>query len=150
MQTTVTLPFADGEYDFRLGLAQIHELERKCDAGISEIFARVMAGTLQDDGGEFILSPMQAKFYASDVIEAIRQGLIGGNRGEVDGEQIKVSPGKAQQLLKGYVEDRPLMESWELACAILGSCVIGYEAPGKKAEAAASETPQESSDSITD
>lgn len=152
METSITLEFADGQYEFRLGLAQIHEIERKCSAGISEVFSRVMAGTLQEDDGQILLSPMQSKFYASDLIESIRQGLIGGKSGMVDGEPVQVTPGMAAKLIKAYVEDQPLMHSWELACAILGSSMIGYEPPGKKSSVATEGKTQETeqSDSTTD
>lgn len=44
----------------------------------------------EPDGDEIVLAPAQAEFYALDIIEIIRQGLIGGGRGTVDGVEVKV------------------------------------------------------------
>ncbi len=137
---SIDLIFADGEYNFALPLPQIDELQIKCGAGIGAIFARVMRGAIRD-GDRLALVPGQAEFYALDVIETVRQGLIGGKKGEVDGKAVEVTPPTARRLVDAYVMNQPLSYAWELAVAILAACIVGYDPPSKKAEAAASQTP---------
>lgn len=130
MNTTIDLEFADGEYTFALPLAQIDELQRKTGAGIGELFARVVKGASQI-GEEVILAPGSAQFYAHDLIETVRQGLIGGKKGMVDGIEVKVSPALANKLIATYVLNEPLVKAWELAVSILGACIMGYSPPGE-------------------
>lgn len=132
----IELNFADGEYLFALPLARIAELERKCGApgppvGIGKIFARVLKGVVRSDNGEIYLAPSAAEFYAVDLIETIRQGLIGGGRGMVNGEEVKVTPTIADRLIQSYITDRPLKEPWDLAVSILGATIAGYDPPKK-------------------
>lgn len=144
MANRITLDFADGEYDFFLGLAQIDELQRKCGAGIGAIFARTIKGAHRS-GDDIILAPGQAEFYAADIIETIRQGLIGGKQGMVDGQTVEVTPPTARRLVDNYVLNQPLSHAWELSVSILGACIVGYtppETPGKKESVATGETPE--------
>lgn len=144
MSNYIDLEFADGEYRFALPLGQIDELQRKCGAGIGAIFARAIKGATRI-GDDIILAPASAEFYALDLIETIRQGLIGGGQGTVDGRTVKVDPNMVRRLVDNYVLNQPLRTAWELAVAILGAVIVGYEPPepepGKKDGAAASETP---------
>lgn len=140
------LDFADGRYHFALNLPQIDELQRKCDAGILEIFGRVMAGGHQLRDGEIILNPAEGRARVLDLTETIRLGLIGGGYGTVNGERVEVKPHDAVRLVENYVHPRPLMEAWEIAFSILGACVIGYEPPaeaGNEAAAANETAPSE-------
>lgn len=130
MSNTIDLEFADGEYTFALPLPRIDELQRKTGVGIGALFARVLKGCVQS-GEQLYHVPDQAQFYAIDLIETIRQGLIGGNHGIVNGEEIKVSPALAERLITNYVLDRPLSDSWSLAASILGAVIVGYEPPKK-------------------
>lgn len=141
MANFIDLDFADGEYRFALPLAQIDELQRKCGAGIGAIFARTLKGASRH-GDNIILAPGQAEFYAADIIETIRQGLVGGKTGTVDGKAVEVTPPIARRLVDNYVLNQPLSHAWEIAVAILGAVIVGYEPPGKKEQAAASETPE--------
>jgi hypothetical protein len=127
---SIDLAFADGTYTFALPLPQINELEQKRGIGIGGLFARVLKGRYDIDG-QTIGLPQEAEFYAADLIETIRQGLLGGQKGEVDGAEVKVSPLMANRLITSYVVSRPLVEVWELAAAILGACVIGFDPPKK-------------------
>lgn len=141
MANFIDLDFADGEYRFALPLEQIDELQRKCGCGIGQIFARTLKGASRQ-GGDLVLSPALAEFYALDLIETVRQGLIGGGEGTVDGKPVVVKPSDARRLVANYVQGRPLVEAWELAVSILGAVIIGYDEPGDEgnAEAAASKT----------
>jgi hypothetical protein len=132
--TSLALEFADGTYSCRLGLAQIADLETKCNAGIGEIFQRVMVGRAIVGGDEngynlkTVGIPHQGTFRLSDVRETIRLGLLGGGEGLVDGQDVTVNDLRANQLVERYCyPNRPLMDDWHLAAAILGACIVGYQ-----------------------
>jgi hypothetical protein len=127
---TIDLKFGDGEYTFALPLAQIAELQRKTGIGIGGLFARVLQGCNRL-GSEIVLAPAQAEFYALDLVETIRHGLIGGGKGMVNGEEIKVTPILANQLVDTYVLGRALSDSWSMAASILGAVIVGYDPPKK-------------------
>lgn len=138
MANSIELAFGDGEYLFALPLERIDELQRKTGAGIGALFARVVKGANRI-GDDVVLAPGSAEFYALDLIETIRQGLIGGGRGVVDGKELSVTPVLAQRLVANYVLNRPLAEAWELAVSILGAVIVGYDDGKKKAPQADSE-----------
>jgi hypothetical protein len=140
MQNRIELDFADGSYLFALPLTRIEELQRKTGVGIGALFARVLKGCVRV-GDEVILAPTHAEFFALDLVETIRQGLIGGGTGVVNGEEIKVTPALAEQLIRNYVLDRPLNESWAIASSVLGACIVGYEPADKKKAESASAKP---------
>lgn len=150
MQTWVALAFADGEYDFRLGLAQINEIETKCGP-LGEVFARLLRGRYIIGGGEETGAPNEAAWKVSDLVEVIRQGLIGGGKARIDGEEVAITSHRVNELIRNYVLDRPLSESWTLAAAILSALIQGYEPP-KKAEPpkAAAKTSRKASSEPTD
>jgi tetrahydromethanopterin S-methyltransferase subunit F len=127
---TIELDFADGEYTFALPLARINELQRKCNAGIGEIFARLLKGCVEIKG-QVSVAPTMAAFYVEDVVETIRQGLIGGGKGLVNGEEVKVTDGLAHKLIESYVLTKPLVDSWSIAVSILTACIVGYDPPKK-------------------
>jgi hypothetical protein len=127
---TIDLEFADGSYTFALPLERIDELQRKTGVGIGALFGRVTKGA-QSRGGDVYLVPGQAEFYALDLIETVRQGLIGGKKGVVDSKEVEVTPIIARRLVDNYLLNQPLTAAWELAVAILGACVMGYDPPGE-------------------
>jgi hypothetical protein len=124
----IEIDFADGSYTFALPLGRIQELERKCGlpgppVGIGKIFARVLAGieyrwNEATQEYDLVLVPGRAEFHAIDLVETIRQGLIGGGVGVVNEQEVKVL-------------DRPLSDHWSMAASILGACVKGYDPPKK-------------------
>jgi hypothetical protein len=132
MQTSIDLPFANGTYRFKLGLAQIAELQTACDVGIGGLYARLLRGRYRLDGAPLGLAT-EAGFHLADVIEPIRQGLIGGRRGEVDGAAVEVTSIAAARLVENYLCARdgtlrvPLREAWNLAVAIVGALIEGYD-----------------------
>lgn len=138
MQTHVDLQFADGEYRFALGLAQIHEMQTKCGAGIGAIYARVLQGRMPDDPS--VGHPAYGAYAIVDLVETIRQGLIGGGEGRVDGEAVKVTASRANELVERYgpgAAGVPLSGMWQLAASILFAKIEGYapaidEAESKK------------------
>ena len=95
----VTTEWADGTYTFRLTVAGILELEDKCGAGIAVIAARLISGT----------------YSASDILEVMRIGLIGGGTSAVD----------AKKLVDRYA--LPMVENWPIAKAVIGGAMYGFE-----------------------
>lgn len=91
---TVELAFGDGEYSFRLGLAEIEELEAKRDAALFTIARR--------------LDPSRRDARLADITEVIRLGLIGGG----------MAPVAALALVRRYVDERPIDESRDVAFSI--------------------------------
>jgi hypothetical protein len=142
-RNTIELEFGDGVYTFALPLPQIAELQRKTGVGIGGLYARVVRGCIPDpksEKGDWVLNPSTAEFYALDLIETIRHGLIGGGKGMVNGEEIKVTPIIANRLVDTYVLNAPLIDAWKTAATMLGTCVLGYDPP-KKDEPAAARAP---------
>lgn len=127
MQTHVDLAFADGTYRFALGLAQIHELQLKCKIGIGGLYARVVQGRMADDVS--VGHPAYGAYHVDDLIETVRQGLIGGEYGLVDGAEVKVGPMRANDLVTRYLMPMPLVDQWNLAAAILYAKIEGYTPP---------------------
>lgn len=135
MQTYIVLRFGNGDYLFQLGLEQIKEIERQCNAGIGAIYARVLAGRFGLEVDQIM--PTEAQYRFTELLEVIRQGLIGGGEGVVDGADVKVSPVRATDLINTYLiapDTRvAVREAWKLAAVILSALIEGY-APPKKAE----------------
>lgn len=134
MQTWVDLKFADGDYTFKLGMAQIAEIEQKCGAGIGAIYARTLKGRYGYDEGQ--IYPDLAEYRFSELVEVIRQGLIGGASGEVDGAPVTVSSVRANDLIDRYVlsptdQRMAMTQVWMIAYAILAALIEGYTPPKK-------------------
>ena len=125
MQTSIDLEFADGQYQFALGLAQINELQNKCGDGIGAIYARVLQGRVPENIG--VGHPAYAAFRIADLVETVRQGLIGGGKGMVDGAEVEVGTMRANQLVSSYALQMPLARLWDLAAAVLYALFEGYE-----------------------
>lgn len=110
-------PFGDGDHTFRLGLAEIEELERKRDLSIFEIVER--------------LRLRQCRL--SDISEVLRIGLVGGG----------MPPVEALALVRRYVDERPIDESRDIAYAVGLAALMRVhsnelETPPGEAEAAKS------------
>ncbi len=111
----VEQPFADGDYEFRLGWGQLSELQEKTDCGPYFLLSRI-------DSGEWRIE---------DISETIRLGLIGGG----------MVPKDALGLVKRYVLDRPPMENLPLAHVVLMAGLMGApEEPPGEPKAPAGET----------
>lgn len=123
--------FGDGRYRFALTLSGIEEIQKKSGHGIGAVHRRVLTGVYQVEG-KLVTNGMEAEFSLDEIVETIRQGLIGGGSGMVDEREVSVTPALANRLVKTYVIDRPLNEGWELAAAILLARVVGYEPDAKK------------------
>lgn len=112
---SVTLTWADGDYTFRLGWAELEKLQEATDAGPWVVLDRLVTRQCR----------------VGDISHTIRCGLIGGG----------VEPAKAVTLVREYVEKRPPGESLLHAQAILSVALHGAPDEGELGEAeAASET----------
>lgn len=144
----IDLDFGDGLYTFALPLAQIAELQRKTGVGIGALHARMLRGC-EGRGGQVILNPAHAEFYASDIVETIRHGLIGGGVGLVNGAEVQVTPLVAKRLIETYVETSPLAVHFNVALSTLIACVVGYDPPKKEEPAAKRATTKSKAGSTT-
>lgn len=97
----ITLEWADGTYDFRLGVKELRILQDKCNAGPLVVYRRLIAGEWRVD----------------DILEIFRLGLMGAG----------MEPTKALKLVDQYVAERPLVESIQRASAIIGVALVGPE-----------------------
>lgn len=88
----IEMDWADGTYSFRLGLKEIEAIESRFD---KSIFVIVEALTMRT-----------AK--STEIFHVIREGLIGGG----------LKPVEAMDLVRRYVDARPLDESRDVAYAI--------------------------------
>lgn len=111
----VAFVWGDGEeHAFRLGLAQLRELQSKTDCGPYALLRRIQAGDWKVD----------------DLRQTIRLGLIGGGH----------EPGKAAELMKLHVDARPWLESVAPAILILMAALTGPDEDGPAKKAGAGET----------
>lgn len=135
-QNHIELHFGDGDYLFRLNLAGINAIQDKCGSGIGAVWQRLAASRfnyVKDDGERVGFGVAEAAaFKIEDIIEPIRQGLIGGGMGTVDGSAVTVTPLLANKLVQTYVIDRPLSEAWSVAFAVMSALIEGYDPPKKK------------------
>lgn len=142
-RNTIEMLFADGAYTFALPAPRIEELQRKTGIGIGELPPRLWAG-LNVVGQKVIVDPNATKFHYADIVETIRQALIGGGTGVVNGEEVKVTPAVAERLLQSYVFTQPIGEYQSLAATVVTACVHGYEPPKKDEPAPKAGAPKKS------
>jgi hypothetical protein len=91
----VELDWADGTYTFRLGLAEMEEIEEKRDLALSVLSRR--------------LSPAYREARLADIREVLRLGLIGGGMKPVD----------ALTKVRRYIDERPVDENRDVAYAVV-------------------------------
>lgn len=131
-----SIKFGDGSYRLALPLKWIVELERSCGSpdrdgvlvpkSIYTIHAELEAGLgLLDDEQPTYLGGGSAR--PSDIREALRCALIGGGVGMVAGDEIKVGPHKAVELVDTYLPNPVIgwVEGQHLAWAILNATIRG-------------------------
>lgn len=119
---SVTLNWAGEERKFRLAIGQLRELQESVNRWRTTIGAPLI-------GPNSLMRLLAAgDAWPSDVREIIRLGLIGGKD-----TKINLIPG----LMTRYVDERPLMESTQVAQAVLLVALVGVpEDPvGKKPQA---------------
>ena len=132
MANHIWLAFADGQYLFHLKNKRIAEVEAKCKAGLGDIYARTMTGVYLDTEGQWTVIPQEAKWFNSELVEVVRQGIIGGGKGIVDGTDVIVTEWRANELINHYLDEQPRIELWRIAVPILHATFEGYEEPKKE------------------
>lgn len=88
----VTLDWADGTYTFRLGLAELEELEEKFDRSIFVIAQNLGMRTAR----------------STEILHVLRAGLIGGG----------MDPAEALRKVRRHVDERPLDDNRDTAYAV--------------------------------
>jgi hypothetical protein len=128
--TTLTspIPIGDQQYNARLTVPQIAELERKLDCPAGAILGRLLTGCYIGPDGSIVDGALvEAGFKDADITEVIYHALCGG--GSVD-------PGRARELVQTYVAEMPRKPSWLIAANLMRVYMEGYTPP-KKPEAPA-------------
>jgi hypothetical protein len=92
---TIEMDWADGTYTFRLGLAEIEELEDKRDLSLFALARR--------------LSPSERNARLADIRETLRLGLIGGGMVPID----------ALTKVRRYIDERPLEDNRDAAYSVV-------------------------------
>lgn len=109
----ITKEWATGTFSFRLAYGQWLELQEALNCGPLELYVDLL----------------QRKWRVQHLREIIRIGLIGGG----------TNPADALRLVKRYVEDRPIIESVQLALEIVAASLTlpeGAEVPAGEADPA--------------
>jgi hypothetical protein len=96
---TITEPFADADYVFRMAWGEVVQLQELRDCGPYVVLDRLVTG----------------RWLIQDIREVVRLGLIGGG----------LKPVEAVKLVRQYIEARPVVESLELATRILQAALVG-------------------------
>jgi hypothetical protein len=95
----ITIPWADGDFTFRLGWGELAELQEKTDAGPYVVLHRLHSH----------------QWRVEDISNVIRLGLIGGG----------LAAAEAMKKVRYYVESRPPLENHAVAVAILSAGLLG-------------------------
>lgn len=127
----------DGLYRLFLPLPLLCELEGKAGyidkdgnrraCSIFVLYDRVSKGRYELDG-QPVGYPAEGAASANDCLETVRLALVGGGHAIVHGARVKVTAARAMELVKAYLENAPLEESWKLAFLILNAVISGREA----------------------
>lgn len=97
--------FGDAEYDFRLTVPMLTELEKSTGLPSLALFTRIF----------------NRESALADLTETIRLALIGGG----------TAPKRAAELVAAYATDRPFAEIYPLAFAIAETAWFGKEENGQ-------------------
>lgn len=142
----IRLEFAGEERTFRLAIKHWEKVQEKCDAGPAELLSRLAPPFYARQRGlsadQIVGMGLLGTWRIHDVREVILQGLLGGN----------MALPEATQLVKEWVEERPLIESAAIAYQIVYASYAGVEDEKAAGEsqgpgAAPQTSPEESSGS---
>jgi len=70
-----------------------------------------------------------------DVVETIRQALIGGGKGKVNGAHVEVTALRANSLIDNYIDGQAIAEHHLTAKAIIAALYVGYTPSSVKKKA---------------
>ncbi len=126
--TAVTLPFADGRYTFALPVARVFAIERTGEKRSIFTIYDDLAGGLVPNESEGFSYAFGGSARMDEIRAVIREGLIGGREGIVDGETIVIGQADAVRLIEGYCyPHRPAAEDAETALFILDAAIRGVQ-----------------------
>lgn len=147
MPNHIWLNFGNGVYLAHLKNKRIDAVESVTGASLGDIYARSMSGMYRDADGAWIVMPGEARWTNKELVEIVRQGFIGGGKAVIDGVEKAVNDFQINDAITSYLDERPRVELWKLAAAILHATMEGYE-PGEAegAKPPAPETSKASSD----
>lgn len=115
----IALEFGGEERTFRLALGQWRKVQEKCDAGPGELLSRLGPAYVARQQGlnfnQMLANGYLGAWRIDDVREPILQGLLGG------GMDAKV----ALDLVKDWIDERPLFEAVGVAYQVVLASVIG-------------------------
>jgi hypothetical protein len=158
----ITLPWADGDHRFRLGIGELELLQEATDVGpyvLAERFrARARAVRISEepllgfDGPERLVSfdgeanppPMLPPLCSlKEIRETLRLGLVGGG----------MKHGDALRLVRAHVEERPIEDNRHYAFLVIQAALYGapeervgeFDAPDRDGEESKIPSPTESS-----
>lgn len=131
MQTHLPLPFADGTYQFRLTVPGIAEVQRKTGVAFGLMLPLLTQGVYVDQDGNIAQGdPTATGAWTPELVyEVLRQGLIGGKSGLVDGEPVEVTALVANALIEAYVLPTPIYAHWITAVNVVRAFMVGFVPP---------------------
>lgn len=106
---SIDLDFADGTYTFRLAIGQLRELQETVNK------TRIKLGAPLIGPASLYNLLVSRDAWMHEVREVMRLGLIGGG----------LTPIEAVDLVRRYVEERPIAESSVHAALVLGAALFG-------------------------
>ena len=136
METAYTTDFADGTYRFWLPMSRVIAAEREMsqhgrERSILALFYDIGEALGQSVGMSVIAGSMGARMHECHAV--IRNALIGGNDGLVNGDQIAVGDAMARELVETYCYPaRPAMHDIGLTWEILRAAIYGIDTSGSK------------------
>jgi Phage tail tube protein, GTA-gp10 len=108
---SITLPFGDGDYTFRIAFAQWRELQESINR------PRIEMGHPVIGPAPLVQALLTLSAWPNDVREVIRLGLIGGG----------MKSDRALVLVKRYVEGKPFFANTLLAGKVVRASMFGPE-----------------------
>lgn len=140
MDTGLTEVFGDGSYRLWLPMPRVVAIERETQTSILALFYN-LGEHLGISMGETVLAgPSPATLRECQSV--IRNALIGGNDGSVNGEAIAVGDSLGKELVDTYCYPaRPAMHDVALAWRILKAAIYGVQLPESSKKKAEAETP---------
>ena len=140
METRISLPFADGDYEFWLPMARVvaaeREMARLDGEGAKQPYSILMVyhglGAAMNEFAGLPRVVDACPVRLSDAHAVIRNALVGGGGGVVNGEAVAVGEAAARELVETYCfPNRPAAHDMWLAFRVLRAAIDGID-PGSK------------------
>lgn len=134
MATSITVQHFDGDYSLHLCADGVALIERTAGVGVIGLYRQLTAARYRDANKReafAVTAPVGV------VREIVRQALLGGNGGRVEGRFVMVMPDTADALLDHYCagqEADPVSALCTLAIAALHALIFGFHVDGTPIE----------------